>query len=256
MSLSLADQEPLSIHPLQPFTSHLASPTNDHASSTSALRKHHRDPLKSGRLVDSPFPNRVAWGRAGRRRSLLRSILSATPVGLAPFTAVSFFITLSQFNGSLSKFGVAVLQEGFLPVFKVYGPQFSLKGTLAYICWLALQAALFRYLPGPINTGQPTPAGHLLTYRTNGLWAWVVTHVLYVALCWSGVLDPGFIPRNWEGLVAAMNLAGFLLSAFAYAKAYLMPTHPSDRKFSGMFVLRALGRLSLITAAVCRLRAL
>ncbi|KAB8073313.1 ergosterol biosynthesis ERG4/ERG24 [Aspergillus leporis] len=82
----------------------------------------------------------------------------------------------------------------------------------ATICWLAFQAVLYHYLPGPTNTGQRTPAGHLLTYRMN---------------------DPAFISRNWEGLFAAMNLAGFLLSLLAYLKAYLMPTHPEDRKFSG-----------------------
>jgi 7-dehydrocholesterol reductase len=35
-----------------------------------------------------------------------------------------------------------------------------------------------------------------------------------------------------------MNLAGFLLSLLAYLKAYLMPTHPEDRKFSGELALQ------------------
>lgn len=194
------------------------------------------DSLKFSLLADSTISNRITWGRSSIRRSWLRSLFSASPVWLAPLIALSFFITLSQFDGSLFKFVAAVLQEGFLTVFNAHGPQFSLKGTLAYVCWIALQAALFQYLPGPTNTGQRTPAGRLLAYRTNGLWAWIFSHCLFAALCWSGLLDPGFVPRNWGGLVAAMNLAGFLLSAFAYAKAYLMPTHPDDRKFSGTFL--------------------
>ncbi|KAJ5828071.1 uncharacterized protein N7525_006324 [Penicillium rubens] len=103
----------------------------------------------------------------------------------------------------------------------------------AIIFWLAFQAVLYHYLPGPTNTGQRTPAGHLLTYRMNGLLAWVITHVAFIALCYLDLLDPAFIPRNWEGMFAAMNLAGFGLSLLAYLKAYLMPTHPEDRKFSG-----------------------
>ena len=190
--------------------------------------------LKLGLLADSSLPNTLTWGRSSTRRSWLRSLVSASPVWLAPLTALSFFVTLSHFDGSLSKFVAAGLGEGFLPVLIGHGPQLSLKGTIAYTFWIVLQAGLFQYLPGPINTGQRTPAGRLLAYRTNGLWAWIVTHVLYATLCWFGVLDPGFIPRNWGGLVAAMNLAGFLLSAFAYVKAYLKPTHPDDRKFSGM----------------------
>lgn len=204
--------------------------------------------LKFALLADSQ--NKITWGRSSHRRSWLRSLFSATPVWLAPLIAMSFFVTLSKFDGSLFKFTEAVLQEGFLPILIEYGPQFSHKGTLACTCWIALQAALYHYLPGPINTGQRTPAGHLLAYRTNGLWAWIITHGLFIALCWFGVLDPGFVPRNWGALVAAMNLAGFLLSAFAYAKAYLMPTHLDDRKFSGMSILLALSRLSLIEAVV------
>ena len=196
--------------------------------------------LKFGLLADSPFPNTLTWGRSSSRRSWLRSLFSASPVWLAPVIALSFFVTLSHFDGSLSKFAAAGLEEGFLPLFIAHGPRLTLKGTLAYVCWIALQAALFQYLPGPTNTGQRTPAGRLLAYRTNGLWAWIITHALYLALCYYGVLDAGFIPRNWGNLVAAMNLAGFLISAFAYGKAYLMPTHADDRKFSGMYVFLAL----------------
>ena len=206
--------------------------------------------LKLSLLADSSLPNTLTWGRSSTRRSWLRSLFSASPVWLAPVTALSFFVTLSRFDGSLSNFVAAGLQEGFLPVLMGNGPQLSLKGTIAYGCWIALQAALFQWLPGPINTGQRTPAGRLLAYRTNGLSAWIFTHVLFIILCSFGVLDPGFIPRNWGGLVAAMNLVGFLLSALAYAKAYLVPTHPDDRKFSGMFLFLAFSRRSLITSVV------
>lgn len=206
--------------------------------------------LKIGLLADSSLPNKLTWGRSSTRRSWLRSLFSASPVWIAPLTALSCFVTLSRFDGSLSKFVAAGLQEGFLPILIRYGPQLSFKATLAYTCWISLQVALFQYLPGPINTGQRTPAGRLLAYRTNGLWAWIVTHVLFIALCSFGVLDPGFIPRNWGGLVAVMNFIGFLLSALAYAKAYLMPTHADDRKFSGTFVLLDFSRRSLITSVL------
>lgn len=101
------------------------------------------------------------------------------------------------------------------------------------VCWVGLQALLYLCLPGEKQTGQYTPAGNLLSYRMNGLSAWIVTHVLYAALSYFGVLDPAFIPRNWSGLIGAMNLAGLVISALAFIKAHLMPTHPNDRKFSG-----------------------
>ncbi|KAL1614591.1 hypothetical protein SLS54_009656 [Diplodia seriata] len=202
-------------------------------STAATLRKQHQDLLHSGRLVDQNFSSKLSWGRSSARRPWLRSLFAASPVFLAPLASLCCFVTLSQFDGSLSAFLAAGLEDGFLPLFSAYGPRLSFKATMAYASWIILQAILFHVLPGPTNTGQRTPAGHLLKYRTNGLLAWVVTHALYAALCWSGLLDPGFIPRNWSGLFAAMNLSGFLLSAFAYAKAYLAPTHPEDRKFSG-----------------------
>ena len=206
--------------------------------------------FKLSLLAESPFPNKTTWGRSSIRRSWLRSLFSATPVWLAPLIAFSFFITLSKYDGSLSMFFAAVLQEGALTVFEAHSPQFSSKGTLSCVCWITLQAALFYYLPGPVNTGQRTPAGHLLAYRTNGLLAWIVTHILFIALCWFDFIDPGFVPRNWAGIFAGLNLVGFLISSFAFVKAYLMPTHPEDRKSSGLSAPLALGQLSLIIALV------
>lgn len=125
------------------------------------------------------------------------------------------------------------MKEGFWSICIQYGPRLTLKGVLAVICWVGLQALLFRYLPGDTHKGQLTPAGYLLSYRINGLSAWIITHVLYIVLSLVGVLDPGFIPRNWNSLIGAMNLAGYVISTFAFIKAYMMPTHPEDRKFSG-----------------------
>ncbi|PQE10044.1 hypothetical protein CJF31_00003957 [Rutstroemia sp. NJR-2017a BVV2] len=175
----------------------------------------------------------IVWGRTGVGRSWLGSLIASSPVILAPIASISTFITLTAFGGSFSSFGAAVKKEGFWSICATYGPQLTTKGILAVTSWIGLQALFFRYLPGESRTGQYTPAGHLLTYQMNGLYAWILTHILYCVLCWFGFLDPGFIPRNWSSLIAATNLAGLLISAFAFVKAYLNPTHPNDRKFSG-----------------------
>jgi 7-dehydrocholesterol reductase len=177
--------------------------------------------------------NGKIWGRTGVGRSWLGSLIASAPVVLAPLTSICVFITLTTFAGSFSAFAVAVANEGFLSICIRYGPQITVKGVSAVACWVGLQALLFIYLPGETQTGQYTPAGHLLKYRMNGLAAWATTHVVYGVLCGLGLLDPGFIPRNWSSLIAAMNIAGLLISALAFVKAYLMPTHPEDRKFSG-----------------------
>ncbi|KAI1014416.1 hypothetical protein LB504_012129 [Fusarium proliferatum] len=176
------------------------------------------------------------WGRAAFGRSWLRSLVGASPLFLAPMASISIFITLAEYEGSLSLFADAVKEHGFWSICAQYGPHLTTKGIAAVICWVGIQALLYCLLPGEQHQGQLTPAGYLLSYKINGLSAWIVTHLLYGVLSWLGILDPGFIPRNWSSLIGAMNLAGFVISALALVKAYVMPTHPEDRKFSGSFL--------------------
>ncbi|KAK0373421.1 ergosterol biosynthesis ERG4/ERG24 family protein [Colletotrichum limetticola] len=163
----------------------------------------------------------------------MRSVGSLLLVMLAPTLVISTTVAISAFQGSLSDFLKAALQDGLISVVWSNWPCFSLKSTGVFALWVLFQGILFRYLPGPIHDGQRSPAGHLLTYRTNGFNAWFVTHAFAAALCYFGILDPAFIPKNWGGLVLTMNAAGLLLSVLAFIKAHLRPTHADDRKFSG-----------------------
>ncbi|PMD25796.1 ERG4/ERG24 ergosterol biosynthesis protein [Hyaloscypha hepaticicola] len=126
-----------------------------------------------------------------------------------------------------------LLNLGPINFFVLYGPRSSTKVSLGYGAWILFQIALYQFLPSKLSTGQLTPAGNLLKYRTNGLLAWIVTHVLFVALAVSGLMDPAILARHWEPLLVTTNIAGFLLTGLVYAKAHLSPTHEKDRKFSG-----------------------
>lgn len=92
---------------------------------------------------------------------------------------------------------------------------------------------LYNYLPARLSTGQLTPAGHLLQYHTNGLSAWILTHLALVFGVFFQVIDPAWIAKNSAGLLIAINSYGFLVSALVYIKAHFAPTHAQDRKFSG-----------------------
>jgi 7-dehydrocholesterol reductase len=202
---------------------------------TTIVRPRKQRPIEATELAtkDQTFTDADVWGRAGLGRSWLRSLVGASPLFLAPIGSISIFITLVQYEGSFSLFTAAVKEHGFWNICAQYGPQITLKGIAAVVCWLAVQAVLYIYLPGENHKGQLTPAGYLLDYKINGLSAWIVTHLLYGGLSYLGILDPGFIPRNWSSLIGAMNLAGFVISALAFVKAYVVPCHPEDRKFSG-----------------------
>jgi 7-dehydrocholesterol reductase len=179
------------------------------------------------------FDANKIWGRTGAGRSWLGSLGASSLVFLAPVGTIVVYIVLTVFKGSFASFVASVAEEGFDVILAKYSPRPTFEATFAIVAWVGLQAFLFEYLPGKIGNGQYTPAGHVLTYRLNGLSAWVVTHAVWGALCWVGLLDPAFIARNWSGLIATMNLAGVLVAGLAFAKAYIHPTHPRDRKFSG-----------------------
>lgn len=184
--------------------------------------------------IASPLsPTKSTWGRAATGRSWLRSMVGASPMILAPLATLCFYVALAEFDGSLLALTRACYTDGFLTVLWEFRPHFEATALFVYLGWVAVQAVLYHVLPGEVKTGQLTPAGHLLSYRMNGFPAWVVTHVGVVALCYAGLLDPGFIPRHWSGLFFAVNLCGFAVTALSYLKALVWPTHPDDRKFSG-----------------------
>jgi 7-dehydrocholesterol reductase len=143
---------------------------------------------------------------------------------------------LFHFHGSLYNTAQAVLEMGPVDFALKYAPRYSATTTLGYCAWLLFQLALYMWLPSTLCYGQETPAGYKLPYHVNGFLAWIVTHVTYAAASYYGYLDPAIIARNWEGLIIAFNMYGYLLALFAYVKAHLAPTHAADRKFSGSII--------------------
>jgi len=193
--------------------------------------------LKAGshlrtRLSSLKAESNLSWGRS-HTGSFSQSLYSAGIMLLCPMLVIFTWIALEDFGGSLFATFSAALSLGPLNFAGRYVPHASLEGYVGYCAWLIFQAALYTFLPSQLSTGQLTPAGHLLRYHTNGLLAWVITHALFVLVVLAGLLDPAIIAKNWAGLLVTANVYGYFLSAFAYAKAYLSPSHREDRKFSG-----------------------
>lgn len=205
---------------------HHASPVAEKTNDATTTRKH----LST---ISSTRDSSIKWGRSHHHGSWIHSLGCLGVMLLAPLLVIFYFITLTSFQGSLSLSSTFLLNIGPISFFRLYFPQPSLKASIGYVAWLCFQAALYLGLPGRISTGQLTPAGNLLKYKTNGLSAWIVTHVLFFGFSWYGVLDPAILARNWEALLVAANVWGFVLTGIAFVKANLRPTHEQDRKFSG-----------------------
>lgn len=196
---------------------------------------HHEDTSEKTRPAASAEAKSSSWGRMGAT-SWLGAVGCASIVLLCPTLVIFVWITLEHHQGALLSAIAALWEHGFFGFVEKYAPVATWDAALGYGAWLLFQIVLFAYLPGPLSIGQLTPAGHLLKYTTNGLLAWVVTHVSAVALVVAGVLDPALLAKQWPGVMIAANVCGFLLTLFSYIKAYMFPTHALDRKFSGSYI--------------------
>lgn len=178
--------------------------------------------------------NSISWGRRHHHGSWAHTLSCLGIMVLCPTLVIFLWISLSSFDGSFSAAYNSMAEHGPVRFFMHFAPKPNGTTSLGYVAWLLFQVALYQFLPSELSSGQLTPAGNLLKYRTNGLFAWFVTHTLFAVSALFGLINPAIIANNWQGLLVAANVFGFALSGLAYGKAILAPTHAGDRKFSGM----------------------
>ncbi|KAJ3339911.1 7-dehydrocholesterol reductase [Gonapodya sp. JEL0774] len=131
-------------------------------------------------------------------------------------------------------------KRSFLPFWENC-PGLSLEAAKIFIIWVVFQAIMYVYLPGPKGFGQLTPAGKTLEYNVNGFNAYILTHVLFVLLSDMTPYSFNFftatiVADNYAGLITTCCISGYVVASYAYIKAFVSPTHPDDRKFTGSFV--------------------
>lgn len=182
--------------------------------------------------ISLPEKTSLSWGRWGGG-SWLSAAGCALIITLCPLLVIFLWIALEHFQGSLAAALSACWSEGAISLTLRLAPRVNIHTCAGYVIWLSLQATLFTFLPGQISLGQLTPAGSLLKYKTNGLSAWWVTHILAIGAVATGFLNSAILAVHWESILVAANMYGILLPIFCYLKAYLAPTYPKDRKFSG-----------------------
>ncbi|RHZ88182.1 hypothetical protein Glove_26g287 [Diversispora epigaea] len=181
------------------------------------------------------------WGR-DKDIHPVTVLLSLLILLCCPLLVLAFWISCTHYSCSLYEplhiFQInGISKETFNSVVIKNLPQFTWEGLKIYGIWLSFQAVLYAILPAKIGYGQRTPAGHILPYKVNGLLAWFITHVLFLTgAFYFKWWNASIIHDQWGTLFIAANIYGYFLSFFSYIKAYVMPSHPEDRKFSGSFI--------------------
>lgn len=179
----------------------------------------------------------VEWGRKTKARASA-SVGALLMCTCCPALVLMNWIALEQYEGSLlNTFKAARAQGPFLFLLRNF-PRPTIAATAGYAFWILSQAALYAFLPGKVCHGQKTPGGNLLSYTTNGMLAWFVTHVLFLTGAVLGRLDGAIIAKHWEGLLVAANVYGFVMALVVQLKGYWAPSRCSieDRKMSGSWI--------------------
>ena len=82
--------------------------------------------------------------------------------------------------------------------------------------WLGLQVVLQLVSPGKVVTGAPLPNGERLSYRMNGLFAFLVSVAIVVALLASGVLRASTIVAELGPLLTLSTIVALAQAAWLY----------------------------------------
>ena len=154
-----------------------------------------------------------------------------------PLFVWGFWLACNSYQCSLGTLCENLISEAYnftlMRYIRDHFPVVTSESLAIYFAWMVFQVALSLILPGKNAQGQVTPAGHQLTYKCNGLNAWVVSHLVFLALVLGGLIKMTVIADHWGSLMVIANCFGLGLSGFAFLKAHYFPTHPSDRCFSG-----------------------
>ncbi|OLY79306.1 7-dehydrocholesterol reductase [Smittium mucronatum] len=183
----------------------------------------------------------LKWGRA-HKISFTTKLVCLALLVFTPFWVSFLWLSCTHYKCSVTSpvydFLTSIYQNNLYSYLLRVSPSFTWKGFGLYIGWVIFQALMYVYWPSNIGSGQATPAGNILTYRVNGLRVWIVTHILFIlgSFLSNGYYSMDIIQQNWGSLLVSTNIFGYLLTMFAYMKAYYFPTQAEDRKFSGSFI--------------------
>jgi 7-dehydrocholesterol reductase len=152
---------------------------------------------------------------------------------VTPPAAIIFWIvcTFAPFDGALSPL---LTRAGWSAV-AAHWPWPSSTAAEIILVFVAVEALLLRWLPGPVFEGPITPAGNRPRYKLNGVAAWFVTHALFLGFAYLGVFRPGIVWDHFGEILATLVLFALVFCLFLYFKGVYRPTS-EDRSVTGNFI--------------------
>jgi protein-S-isoprenylcysteine O-methyltransferase Ste14 len=130
-------------------------------------------------------------------------------LGLFALPSVVWYATIAirYYDGALAVPDLTFLSHIAAP---------SLPTLGFYLGWLALQVGLALVVPGKVEAGMALEDGRSLDYTMNGLWAFLITLAVAIALPALGVLPATFLHDQLDALVTSANIVVELLCLFMF----------------------------------------
>lgn len=170
------------------------------------------------------------WGRR-KSASAATGVKAAILMSICPILTLLLAANMEKHHGNLRY--IADMQT-LLDYLHGLSYQRLLPMHVIIAGYLLIQALLFAFCPGPHHTGQYTPGGQLLSYKTNGLAAFAITYAFFWFGHLAGVFDGSILARNFSTLIAAANIWGLFGTIVAYLKGCFFPSSVADRVFTGL----------------------
>jgi 7-dehydrocholesterol reductase len=155
----------------------------------------------------------------------LSHILYTTVWPLGVMLAAPLFVFLLWYTGAAHGGSFADLWANatWMTLVAVW-PRPTWEAVQIVAVFVAVEALLMLLLPGKVYLGPVTPAGERVSYRVNGLSAWVATNVLFYVggfrLHW---FTPTVIYDQFGPILAVCCLASAVLCGLLYAKGVWFP---------------------------------
>ena len=160
-------------------------------------------------------------------------------LGLTPPTVMVVWYTHTVLEGSVQQLLALFRRDGvFQTIDHIWRPV-CFGSTTAWVIigsFAVWQLCLMRLLPGQTVEGPVTPAGHIPSYKANGVPAFLLTlGLFYLGAYPLHLFSPGIVYDHFGAILGALNVLSPLLCLCLYWKGRMAPSTP-DAGSSGNII--------------------
>jgi 7-dehydrocholesterol reductase len=166
-------------------------------------------------------PRRRAPISTGVRGAVSHVLIPLLLMTTLPTLTILLWIIVRHFDGSVLAFPAAASVERVIQLW----PWPSTTAVLIVAAWVALQTFLLVALPGRRHVGPVTPAGDRVSYRLNGIAAFLTTLVCFYLAAWQlRWFPPTIVYDRFGEILMTSTLVAVLCSVLLYVKGSRAPS--------------------------------